>query len=80
MSDKGISEHLVRVAVIEDIYLLGLVTKHKLTVRSTRSKNQKKINLEFSVDEYFVIAINGVETVETVNEVNEEILTEIVRK
>ena len=27
MSDKGICEHLVRVAIKEDIYLLGLVTK-----------------------------------------------------
>jgi hypothetical protein len=51
MSDKGIREHLVGVAIIEDIYLLGLVTKHKLTVRFAKSKNPKKVDLEVSVDE-----------------------------
>ena len=80
MSNKGICEHLFRVAIIEGMYLLGLVTKHKLTVRSAISKNPKKVNWEFSVDKGFVIAINGVETVKSLNEVNEEILTEIVRK
>ena len=78
MSDKGICEHLVRVAIIEDIYLLGLVTKHKLTVRPTRSKNPKKVDLEVSVDEDFNNAMNGVEVVETLNEVNEKIVNENV--
>ena len=76
MSDKGICEHLVRVAIIEDIYLLGLVTKHKLTVRSARSKNPKKVDLEVSVDEEFNNAMNDVVVVETINEVNEKIANE----
>ena len=58
MSEKGICEHLVRVAIIEDIYSLGLVTKHKVTVRSARSKNPKKANLEFSIDEDFIAQKN----------------------
>jgi hypothetical protein len=53
MSDKGICEHLVRVAIKEEIDLLGLYKKHRLTVRSSRIKYKKKFNLEISKDEDF---------------------------
>jgi hypothetical protein len=39
MTGKGICEHLVRVAIIEDIDLLDIEKKHKLTVRCARIKN-----------------------------------------
>ena len=52
MADKGICEHLVRVAIIVDFPLVGLETKTKLTVRSARlQKCAKKIDLSVSNDE-----------------------------
>ena len=54
MADKGICEHLVRVALITGIVLLGLEVKSKLTIRAARIKGGKKIDLSVSVDEEFV--------------------------
>jgi len=68
MADKGICEHLVRVAIIVDIPLIGLETKNKLTVRSARlQKCAKKIDLSVSDDEEFNNALNDIEKTLPVN-------------
>ena len=60
MADKGICEHLVRVALLTGIVLLGLEVKSKLTIRAARVNGGKKIDLSVSVDEEFDNAMNKV--------------------
>ena len=77
MADKGLCEHLVRVAIIVDFPLIGLETKTKLTVRSARlQKCAKKIDLSVSDDEEFNNALNDIEktVIDQVNPVIDDVI------
>ena len=57
MADKGICEHLVKIAIMNKIPLEGLESKQKLTIRSARTSN-KKADLTVTDDEDFDQAMN----------------------
>ena len=67
MFDHGICAHLIRIAIIEEIALPGMVA-HTRLINKRREKAEKEVNLNVESDDEFATNINAIES-QAINEI-----------